>query len=817
MGWMNGPACRGWLSRAAPILLALMLRALVPVPALAANEVQAGVVTGRTLDAESGEAIVGVDVVLQDLRGTAVRSSRSDRDGRFRLDDLAPGRYALEATRLGYAAVARTNIEVTGAAMIEVDLAMSRQALRTNALVVTAGRRVERLVDTDVPTATLEGDRVRESANPTVFGALGSVSGLDLFEAGLGHQQVSARGFVNPFSTNLLVLVDHRLAALPGLGTLLPGMVTAAQEDLDRIEVVRGPASALYGPNAANGVVNLVTRGPLRDPGHSVSVSAGERDHLRVAGRSAGRLSDRWAYVLSVEDRRVRDFPVRNTFHGSDGFTIRDSPDFDVHHRTLSGSVHFEARPGARLIYSTGTSRADYVNLTVVSRLQVDEWITRYHQLRGHFDDVIGGGALFVQGYWTGNDAGNSHYLDIAARGRIPTAHGGRGLDSIQAREAARFVDRSDRIDLELQHAVELPGGHRLTSGLQWRRTRPDSDGTYLADGPDDPAIRFDEAGAYAGLEGRVGSDLRLNLTGRYDHHDDVGSRFSPKLGLVWNPVGSHTFRGSYNRAFNSPVTFLLHARSFVGFGATGVPIMVRGNPNGIRFVNISGGPVPDPIPPLEPLSVSSVELGYRGVIGSRFAIDLSLFRSVYWNYISKEVTLSRPADGVFTVDPATGEPRMEITRSYLNYGQLPVLGMDLGLEWYIGGGWRWAGSWSQQSPGHFRRPVEGLDPPSFNAPERTVRSEVEWRGWGVVGSRLTLEGRWVQAHRFESSLPYLSGTVPAYGVLNLGATLPISLPGVDRAGLRGAIKNLLDHRHVQTPGGAELGRLATFGVTVGW
>ncbi|HKK92301.1 MAG TPA: TonB-dependent receptor, partial [Longimicrobiales bacterium] len=710
---MSGPTWRPWLSGASPLLLALALFAVAPVSDLAADALQAGVVTGRTLEAESGEPIVGAEVVLRDLRGTVVRSSRSGPDGRFRLDDLAPGRYALQATRLGYAAAARTNVEVTAAALIEVDLAMSRQALRISGLVVTAARRVERLVDTDVPTVTLDGDRVRESANPTVFGALGSVSGVDLFEAGLGHQQVSARGFVNPFSTNLLVLVDHRLAALPGLGTLLPGMVTAAQDDLDRIEVVRGPASALYGPNAANGVVNLVTRGPLRDPGHSISVTGGERDHLRVAGRSAGRLSDRWAYVLSVEDRRVRDFPVYNTFDGSEGFTIRDSPDFDIHHRTLSGSVHLEARPGARLIYSAGASRADYVNLTVVSRLQVDGWTTRYHQLRGHFDDVIGGGTLFVQGYWTGNDAGDSHYLDIAARSRIPTEYGGRGLDSIQAREAARFVDRSDRIDLELQHAVELSGGHRLTVGLQWRRTRPDSDGTYLADGPDDAAIRFDEAGAYASLEGQLGSDLRLNVVGRFDHHDDVGSRFSPKLGLVWNPVGSHTLRGSYNRAFNSPVTFLLHARSFVGFGPTGAPIMVRGNRDGIRFVNVSGGPVPDPISPLEPLSVSSIELGYRGVIGSRFSIDLSLFRSVYWNYISKEVTLSRPADGVFTVDPTTGEPRMEITRSYLNYGELPVLGMDLGLEWHLGGGWRWSGSWSEQSPGRFRRPVEGLDPPS--------------------------------------------------------------------------------------------------------
>ena len=788
-----------------------------PATGLAANQTQTGTVSGRTPDSHSGEPIADVEIVLRDLRGSIVRSTRSDSDGRFRLDQVAPGRYILEATPAGYPSAARTDLEVTAGDVVEVELAVDPLSLRGDVMVVTAGRRLERLVDADVPIATLDGDRVRGSGNPTVFGALGSVPGVDLIEAGLGQQQVSARGFVNPFSTNLLILIDNRLAALPGLGTLLPGMVTAAHENIDRIEVVRGPASALYGANAANGVVNLVTRDPFRDPGHSISVNVGERDFVQVAGRSAGRLGDRWAYSLTAEDRRVRDFPVVNTFSGTDGFTITDSPDFDVHHRTLNGSLFFEPRPGTRFIYSTGTSQADYVNLTVVSRLQVDGWTTSYHQLRGFFDNVIGGGTLFVQGYWTGNDAGDSFYLDIAARNQIPVEFGGRGLDPIQAREAARFIDKSDRIDLEVQHSVELPGGHQLTTGAQWRRTRPDSAGTYLADGPDDPSIDFDEIGAYAALEWRFGDDFRLNLVGRFDHHDDVGSRFSPKLGLVWNPGGAHTLRASYNRAFNSPVTFLLHARSFAGFGPTGLPIVVRGNNDGVQFVNLTGGPVPDPIPALEPLDVSSVEVGYRGLIGNRLAIDLSLYRSVYQNYISKEVALSRPSQGIFTVDPVTGEPRTEITLSYLNYGELPVLGMDLSLEWDFGGGWSWSGSWSEQSPGSFRRPVEGLDPPAFNAPERTIRSAVEWRDWRGPGSRMTLEGRWVQEHLFESSLPYLTGTVPSYAVLNLTAAWPITLPGVDNAELRGAVRNLLDRRHIQIPGGAELGRLATVGVTARW
>jgi outer membrane receptor for ferrienterochelin and colicins len=412
-----------------PAAMAALLLALVgPVAGPLMAQAPETVLRGVVLDLLTGDPVPGAQVVVRDRQGTVVRAAYAGESGRFRFAALVPGEYSVEAGRIGFAREVETGIRLAEGDEIALEFRLRSVALITDAVVVTAGRRVERVADSDVSVAVVGRERIREAREPTVFGTLARVGGVDVIEAGLGHQQVSARGFVNPFSTNLLILIDHRLAALPGLMTLLPGMVTAAQEDMERVEVVTGPSSALYGPNAGNGVVNIVTRGPLEGQGQSLRVTGGERGFLRAAGRSAGSLTERLAYSVTAEVQRVRDFRRVNTFFGADSYSIQDEPDFDIRHRIVTGSLHFEPSPGRRFIYSGGVTEADYINLTVVSRLQVQGWRTSYQQLRGHLDDFLGTGSLFVQGYYTRNDAGDSYYLDLLARLQIPQEFGGPGL-----------------------------------------------------------------------------------------------------------------------------------------------------------------------------------------------------------------------------------------------------------------------------------------------------------------------------------------------------------------------------------------------------
>lgn len=792
----------------------LLVAAASPVPATAIQGRSPPEIRGRVTDAQTGQPVVAARIHARGGSGDIVRAARSESDGSYVLTGLAAGTYTLEATRLGFATQTFPDVVLRSGGPTVVDFALPAVALQARAIVVTASRRVERVVDADATVSVVDGASVEQQRESTVFGAVKGVKGLDYFASGLGQQQVNARGFVNPFTTNLLFLIDHRLASLPGLGTVLPGLVMAAQNDVSRVEVVTGPSSALYGANAGNGVVNVITRDPLERPGQEVEFTAGQRGTLRASGRSSGPAGPRLGYKVTVDHYQANDFERRNAFLGGGGYAVLDDPDFDVLNQTVSGALHYVPSAGTRFVYAGGYTRADYINLTVVSRLQVDGYHAWYQQLRGHFDTDIG--TWFAQAYYTKNDAGDSYYLDILARSQIPQANGGPGLSYDAALQRATFVDRSDRFDAELQHRVVLGSGHVLTSGAQWRHIRPASGGTYLTDGPDDESIRIDETGAYVGYENLILPEFRFNVVGRFDRHSDFGFRFSPKAAVSYMPGGDHTLRVSYNRAYNSPTTYLLYARSIVGRDPGGLPVFVRGNRAGFERVNVAGGEAPAAIPALEPLDVQSFELGYRGIFGGGVFADVSVYRSLYRNYISKEAPISSPQDSVFARDPATGEVYREQTRTYLNYGELPVLGADVGLQ-IIARQLQVSGSASHQAPGTFRKPVEGLDPPSFNAPRWKLKFAASYRDWWHPGSLVELSGRRVDTFDFVSSLPYLSGTVDGYEVLDLVVSAGWLRAPFGQLNLGAAVKNVFDSHHVEIPGGAPLGRVATATVAVRW
>jgi outer membrane receptor protein involved in Fe transport len=797
------------------IITCSLILGIVLTGAVAAQS-PGGTLRGRVTEVGTGTPIDGAIVTTRSTLGTVVRIVMTDDAGRFVVDALSPGVYTIDAGRIGYGIASRPDVVFDGGD-VDLDFALPVVALEADEVVVAANRRVERVVDSDATVGTIRGDRIRERAEPTLFGALRGLKGLDTFSSGLGQQQPNARGFVNPFTSNMLFLVDQRLSSMPGLGTVLPGMVPATQEDVAQIDVVTGPTSALYGPNAGNGVINIVTRDPGEGARRSLSLMAGERASLRAAARFSGTLGSRFAWKASGEVRRADDFERVNTFTGANGFAIEDAPDFTVRNRSLSGSLYFYPTPGSRIIYSAGTTQASWVNLTVVSRLQVSDWVASYHQLRAHVADIAGLGSFFLQGYYTKNDAGHSYYLDILARNQIPQQYGGPGLTADAAMQRALFVDRSDRFDLEMQHSKPIGTAHTFTSGVQWRRIRPNSGGTYLTDGPLGEPIRITEWGAYVGYENRSIANLRLTAIGRYDHHSDFGSRFSPKVAASWAFAPDQTLRVGFNQAFNSPTTYLLYAQSFTGRTPDGYNVMVRGNRSGYTFVNELGGATPDPLPRLEPLSIRSWEAGYRGVYGGRLFVDGVVYRSTYENYISKETVISRPADGVFAIDPRTGQPLHELTRTYLNYGELPTVGADLGVQWLPVDAISLSAGFSWQQAGDFVSPLEGLDPPSFNAPERKLRGGIAWAGWWRPGSSAELDVLHVEDYFFLSSLPYLTATVPSYTVVDVSAGVPIALAAARQSRLTVSVRNLLDSHHFEIPGGARLGRIASVGLSVSW
>ena len=109
------------------------------------------------------------------------------------------------------------------------------------------------------------------------------------------------RGFNNVFSGTLLTLTDNRIARVPSLRVNAFNFIPLTNDDVERIEVVLGPGSALYGPNSADGVMHIITRSPFASQGTSVNVGMGERSLRQTAFRHAGALGDRLGYKVSAQ------------------------------------------------------------------------------------------------------------------------------------------------------------------------------------------------------------------------------------------------------------------------------------------------------------------------------------------------------------------------------------------------------------------------------------------------------------------------------------------------------------------------------------
>ena len=716
---------------------AVAMLTLLSAASIRSAHAQQADIRGRVTDARTGSGIMAAQVVARDAQGAIVKGVLTDSAGQFALVRVPVGTYTVEVVRLGYERASRGGVRLAEKTGAVVDLALGAVALQADAVVITSTRRVERVADTDVSVAIVSGARLEARAEPTVFGAIKQSPGVDFFSSGLGQQQPNARGFVNPFTTNMLVLVDGRLSSLPGLGTVLPGMMLTTQQDVAQVEVVTGPSSALYGANAANGVLNIITRDPRESRGGSITIGGGDRNQSQIGFRYANVAGERFAFKVSGERFAAREFERYNTFAGAAGYSVQDAPDFDINHQSATGSLYFYPSTGTQFVLSGGATQANYINLTVAGRLQVKDWTAWYQQLRANVANVLGG-SLFINTSYTGNAAGDSYYLDVLTRMQIPQANGGAGLVAAAAMQRALFIDRSDRFDVELQHTLHIGDSHFFTSGAMARRSRPVSDGTYLTDGAKGEAIEIDETGAYLGYDNLSIDHLRLTAVGRYDTHSDFSARFSPKLSASYTLPGGGMLRATYNEAFNSPTTYLLYAQSLAGRDAFGFNNFIRGNRAGFRFVNTLGGAVPTPIKSLEPLRVSSFELGYRTSWGSALSMDVTAYRSTYRNYISKEATISAPADSVFALDPRTGTPLRENTKTYLNYGELPVTGADISMEWLPARGWSTQAAFGYQQPGTFRKPVAGLAPPGFNAPTQKEKAAVAYhsgyRGYVLNG-----------------------------------------------------------------------------------
>ena len=618
-----------------------------------------------------GRPLSGVVVAVQGL-GLSVAT---DATGRYVLSRVPAGQQLLQFRRIGFAAREVTVI-VTAGTPATADAVLDPQPIDLGTVVVEGvSRAPERMID--APAAV---DVVRPAtAEPlSITGqvplALARVPGLDVTQSGMNDFNVNARGFNTMLSRKMLVLQDGRDLATALVIRQTWGALAAPLEDLGRIEVIRGPGSALYGANAYNGVINITTP-PARDVvGTKLTLGGGELGTARADLRHAGvSLNGRLGVRVNLGYTRSDDWTRSRT--------AKDGSDWKEEYAPTAATP--PTSPGPERVALNGqttdaaTGRAlDTPDplVTVYGSARVD-----YYAANRSIVTLEGGAAQEENPVFTIGSGRNQARRLVRPWARLAWDAGGSGVSAwysgfslpemvrLASGEPVYTSEAAFHLEGRTRQSFAREAG-RLVVGASVQDNEVNSKGTILGPAYDDRSDQY--YGAFAQLEYRVGL-VRVIGAVRWDDANLYAPQLSPKAAFVFTPTKNHALRVSVNRAFLTPSLPTLFAASAAGTGVqnlSAIEAQLRADPsvgpalaavpNGTLFTNSAAVPessLGNPV--LAPQTVTSYEAGYKGQIGWRAFITLDAYAARIENFTTSMLPGVNPMYPRWTAPPEVPAP----------------------------------------------------------------------------------------------------------------------------------------------------------------
>ncbi len=486
-----------------------------------------GTINGSTVN-EDNEAIGRATIFLYKKDGTTyIRKIVANPNGTFEFLNVPEGEYTIVVSKNGFSS-STFEIGVTNKKVSTIATRMQTTAYNLDELIVSASRRTERLNNAPASVTVVGSKQINQEVSLSPEISLRKVAGVDIQSVGIDRQQIAVRGFSNPLLPTALLLVDYRNGFVPTVNINLFNLLPASNLDIDRIEVVRGPGSSIYGPGADQGVVHAITKNPFDHQGTSVSLSAGERNSYAGAVRHAQQVGDKFAYKINASYSQALDWKLDTTNaddrrEQSSYRGPRKTRDQETwkYYTSLTGVYRMDEE--TELTVDAGVAATKNIILSGASAQLLDNYRMGYGQVR------FKSGGLFANLYGTKGEVTNWY----------------------QYSNGVVFKDHSSLYNGQLQYDFDFLQTNILVGG-DFRVQIPETEGTLTGRNEGNSTVR--ETGAYFQFQKDIISNLRFTLGGRLDNNSALNTtRFSPRAALVFNPDAANSLRLSYNRAINSP------------------------------------------------------------------------------------------------------------------------------------------------------------------------------------------------------------------------------------------------------------------------
>jgi iron complex outermembrane receptor protein len=462
---------------------------------------------------------------------------------------------------------------------------------------------------TPAAISVITAEDIRRAGHRHVAEALRMIPGMYVGRINASSWVVGARGLTGSSitSTRYLVLVDGRLVYDPLISTTFWDTVDLVIEDIDRIEVVRGPGPTLWGVNAMNGVINIITRTASDTQGTLVKLGVGDEEPVALSVRHGGRVDADTAWRVWAK------YFERDDFENEAGGSIHDQ------WSSLRGGFRIDSKFGNGVDW---IAQGDaYTHPTAMASVR---------------NPVPGADRQFVQ--VTGNDdVDGANLMFRAFRGfGEPTGWRVRAYAEHTRRDTARFGVRRDTVDVDFRGWTTFGEHNEFVWGAQANRTRDDIDSG--------PVLLFDP-GSRAWNTFNVFAQNTTNFAGdrwhvmvgsKFTHHTFVGFQVQPSARLWWTPNDRHTLWAALSRPVRVPSRF--EEDGFLVFAYADAGAITTGVPNGVIVpIGVSGDDT------LRPERLTAAELGYRVRIGDDWVVDAALFHNDYTRLIGAQPAIFGP------------------------------------------------------------------------------------------------------------------------------------------------------------------------------
>ena len=525
--------------------------------------------------------------------------------------------------------------------------AMSMEDLM-NLQVTSVSKRTQKVADAAAAIFVITQEDIRRSGATSIPEALRLVPGLEVARIDQNKWAIGSRGFNGRFDNKLLVLIDGRSVYTPLFSGVYWNVEDVMLEDVDRIEVIRGPGATLWGANAVDGVINVITKKAKSTQSAVVTAGAGTEERAAGGVRYGGKLGDNTYYRAYTKyfDWGPSAYPSGMTAH--DGWDA------------LRGGFRADWTPAGP---NSLTLQGDIYRTRFNETLTVASLSAPYSNTFPNDGKYSGGNIL---GRWNHTSEGSSMSLQMYYDNTTITDH-------------SLFGDHQNILDIDFQHGFHVGDSQQFVWGVGYRSIRDKNNPSFTVSLQPNQ-VSLNQFSTFLQDEiSLVDNRLQITLGSKFERNEFTGFEIEPNARLLWNLTPNQSIWTAVSRAVRTPAL----TEEGLRLNSQVIPPGTLANPTPLPAVVAVFGSHQ-----FNSEDLLAYELGYRVQATSNLSLDIATFYNNYSNLRTAE-------PGAPRVEGSPAPTDIVIPFVAGNKMSGGTYGIELFADWKVVPKWRLVGSYS--------------------------------------------------------------------------------------------------------------------------